>query len=296
MAPRISVVVNTLNEEANLPFALRSVARWADEIVVVDMHSDDRTRDIAREFGAVVHLHERSEIVDAARAFALEQAGGDWILLLDADEIIPAPLARKLHEIARADEVDAVTMSRINYILGIALPHTGWGPRQDLHTRFFRRGAMYATDTIHGFLHPVPNLRVATLPYAPDLAIVHFAYFDLTQFIEKLNRYTGVEARQAFERGERASRRGAVLRAAREFLGRYLKNSGYRDGWRGFYLSFFMAFYRLAADAKLAEIEAGISARNVRREYHRRAEALLDDEVRNERSELNERGVVRAAN
>src|SRR5450759_1251360 len=95
MGTRISAVINTLNEERNLPFALRSVQDWVDEIVVVDMHSEDATRDIAKQYGARVFLHERLGYADPARAFALEQAVGDWILLIDADELIPAPLSER---------------------------------------------------------------------------------------------------------------------------------------------------------------------------------------------------------
>ncbi|PYU89881.1 MAG: glycosyltransferase family 2 protein, partial [Acidobacteria bacterium] len=116
MGPRISVVVNTLNEEKNLPYALRSVRSWVDEIVVVDMHSQDRTVEIAREYGAKVYSHEPMGFVEPARAFAVAQAGGDWILILDADEVVPLLLSRRLREIARRDEADVVTLPRLNYL------------------------------------------------------------------------------------------------------------------------------------------------------------------------------------
>jgi glycosyltransferase involved in cell wall biosynthesis len=85
--PRISAVFNTFNEEKRLRFALRSVKPWVDEIVVVDMHSSDATRTIAENFGAKVFLHEPLGYADPARAFAVAQATGDWILMLDADRL-----------------------------------------------------------------------------------------------------------------------------------------------------------------------------------------------------------------
>ena len=88
-AQRISVVINTLNEERRLPYALRSVQDWVDEIVVVDTHSDDKTVEIAEEFGARIFTHERVGYADPARAFAFARATGDWILILDADELVP---------------------------------------------------------------------------------------------------------------------------------------------------------------------------------------------------------------
>ncbi|MGH9356058.1 MAG: glycosyltransferase family 2 protein, partial [Terriglobia bacterium] len=132
LGSRISVVINTFNEEKNLPYALRSVQTWADEIIVVDMHSEDRTVEIARQFGAKVYFHERMGFVEPARAFAIGQASGDWIMVLDADEIVPEPLSRKLIEIAHGDEgVDAARLPWVNYLLGAAIRHTGWGPSQD---------------------------------------------------------------------------------------------------------------------------------------------------------------------
>src|SRR5579883_1198418 len=118
MRPRISAVINTLNEEKNLPFALQSVCTWVDEIVVVDMHSTDRTLEIAREFGARIFLHEPMGFAEPARAFALARATGDWILLLDADEVVPFSLSRRLLSIAANNESDAVLIPWLNYVFG----------------------------------------------------------------------------------------------------------------------------------------------------------------------------------
>ena len=131
MTISISVVIITLNEEANLPYALRSVRAWADEVIVVDMHSDDRTRQIAKEYGARVYLHDRVGYPEPAREFALAKTKGDWILILDADELIPARLARLLQSIAISDKADAVSIPRLNYLLGTPAVGMGWGPKQD---------------------------------------------------------------------------------------------------------------------------------------------------------------------
>ncbi|HET8655700.1 MAG TPA: glycosyltransferase family 2 protein [Longimicrobiaceae bacterium] len=268
-------MINTLNEEENLPLALRSVVSWADEIVVVDMASDDRTVEIAREFGARVYPHERCDFVEPARAYAFAQATGDWVLVLDADEIVPAELAERLRAIARADAADAVRIPRLNYLLGVPLGYTAWGPKQDRHTRFFKRGTVRGNDRIHGRLRSSPDARVLDLPYQPGHAVHHFCYRDVTHFVAKLNRYTSVEALQAHDRGQRASAVRAVLHATKEFVSRYVKNGGYRDGWRGFYLSGLMAFYRFATYAKLQELESSLPAEAVREEYRREAERLL---------------------
>ena len=154
MKPRISVVINTLNEEGNLPYALRSVHTWADEIIVVDMHSEDRTVEIAREYGARVYFHDRIAAFDGARAFAVSQATGEWVFLLDADEMIPQPLSLKLMQIASDDTADVVIVSRLNYLLGGPLGNTGSGPYQDRHPRFFKKDKIDLNPRIQLFYPP----------------------------------------------------------------------------------------------------------------------------------------------
>jgi glycosyltransferase involved in cell wall biosynthesis len=271
--PTISVVINTLNEEHRLPFALRSVRDWVDQIVVVDMHSDDRTVAVARDFGAEVFMHERLAYADPAREFALAQATADWVMVLDADELVPYRLSRRLQEVAAADEVDVVSIPWQNYLLGAALEHTGWGPGQDRHHRFFRRGSVSARPDIHDYLHPEPRARVLDLPVEPGLAVVHFNYRDVTQFVEKLNRYTSVEA--TANPGDRGGPGRAMLRMTREFARRYIRRGGYRDGWRGFYLSALMAMYRLVVAAKREELRRNGPAEEVDKAYREIAERVL---------------------
>lgn len=276
MGSRISVVINTLNEEKNLAFALRSVQPWVDEIVVVDMHSEDQTVQIARDFSARVFFHDRVGFADPARAFALEQASGDWILVLDADELVPVPLSRTLLDLASSGKFDAVRVPFLHYILGAPLMHTSWGPRQGTLLRFFKKHHVQATSTIHDYLHLLPGSRVKELKFEPGLAIVHFNYLDSHHFIEKLNRYTSIEAEQTIQRGQRITPIGALLKAAKEFASRYIKGKGFLDGWRGFYLSFFMAFYRIAISAKTQELTVFGDRRQVESRYRREAEKILE--------------------
>ena len=274
-SPRISAVINTLNEERRLPFALRSVQGWVDEIIVVDMHSTDATREIAESFGARVFLHEPLGYADPARAFALEQATGDWVLLLDADELVPLPLSERLQEVARRDEADVVVIPWLNYLLGAPLLGTGWGPTQDRHERFFRRGSVTAKPAIHAFLAIQPGARVLELPYSEGLAVVHFNYLDVRHFVEKLNRYTDIEAERVHADRRSGSVPRAFVRAAREFVRRYLRHGGYKDGWRGFYLSALMAAYRIVVAAKVRELRVNGDRQAVEAAYAAEAEKVL---------------------
>lgn len=270
-------MVNTLNEEQNLPYALRSVRSWADEIVVVDMHSEDRTVEIANEFGAKVHLTRGPGFEYAPRAFAVEQATNEWVFVLDADELATEGLCRELEAVSRSSSADAAFLPRTNYLLGKPLTGAGWGPDQDAQLRFFKKRKMIASSLAHQDFRPTNDAKVTRVAYDGNNAIVHFNYLDTAQFIEKLNRYTTIEAQQAYERGERAGEVWAIYQAAREFLNRYLRKKGYRDGWRGLYLSGLMAMYRWTTQAKLRELESTGGRDAIAEFYRREAEKVIGE-------------------
>ena len=273
--PRISVVINTFNEEKNLPFALRSVCQWVDEIVVVDMYSTDRTVEIAKQFGANVHLHAGPGFRYPPREYAVQQASEPWVLMLDADELIPVSLSKTLRDIAQEDQIDVAVIPRLNYLLGKPMAHSGWGPTQDMQFRFFRKDSIVACSTAHRDFVPKPGARTRKIAYDGRNAIVHFNYVDSTDFVERLNRYTTVEALQAMERGERPTRSRAVAHALLEFANRFIRKKGFKDGWRGFYLCLFMVFYRIAVYAKMSEFQNAGGAEGIRSSYRAEAERLL---------------------
>lgn len=246
----ISVVINTLNEEANLARALRSVRTWADEIVVVDMQSDDATKEIARSFGARVFDHPRMGFADPARSYAVAQASHEWILILDADELVPRSLAIALRQVVDEGAADVVFIPRHNFFAGAPIEGNGWGPRDDRYPRFFRRGALELTPRIHDFMHPLPGVRVKSLPPDEAHALAHFAYLDVSSHLQKLNRYTSIEASTD---ASGTARKRSLLRALRA-ISLYALHSGHRDGWRGVYLAAAFVFYRVAVWAKAREL------------------------------------------
>jgi glycosyltransferase involved in cell wall biosynthesis len=277
MKPRVSVVINTRNEEANLPYALRSVATWVDEIVVVDMESEDGTVEIAESFGAKVFSHAPLGFADPARAFAVNKSTCDWILLLDADELVPRPLSAHLLEMAATDRADVADIAMRNFLLGAELGYTKWGPHQSRHKRFFKRNSVRMTAKIHNYYEPLKGTRIERLPAQPDLCLIHFNYVDIEQFLSKLNRYTSIEAEEALARGETTYALQAIFLALKEAVSRYFRSQGYRDGWRGLYLSLLMGVYRLVAQAKLTELRASGSRDSVLAHYNLFAEEILDD-------------------
>mgnify|MGYP001574636646 FL=1 len=252
---RISGVVIALNEAHQLHYALSTLMPWCDEVIVVDQHSEDETAKIAEEMGATVYQHDRTGgIADPARRFAVGKATGDWVFILDADEMIPPTLATHLRELVEPDpEIDVVLVPRANLILGRWIRHgNNWPSR---HARFFRPGSLLMTDRIHKSIEPAPGTRRHKLAADPALAIWHFPGGNLSDLVRKVDRYTDIEARQAYARGRRVNGpRDLFGEALKYFWRQYVKGRGYRDGTMGLAVAITRTYYRVLTAAKLYEL------------------------------------------
>jgi len=247
----LSAVILARNEEKNIRFCLNTLS-WCDEIVVVDMDSSDSTAAIAREYTDKVYFHEKVIAFDIAKKYGVEKAIGEWILLIDADEMIQYPLARRLRSYAEENKVDVVEIPFKNFILGDWVQHTGWGYMP--LPRFFRRDKINFTETIHDYMHVLPEAKVMRLASSDENCIYHFAYLDSSHFVEKLNRYTSAEAQHLYQIKVPFSVRRVIMSALLMFNGRYVVGKGYKDGVRGFVLSLMMAFYQALSHIKLWEL------------------------------------------
>ncbi len=247
---KISAVILARNEEANIRNCLETV-RWCDEIAVVDMESEDGTAAIAREYTDKVFTHRKIVTFDAAKQFAVEKATGDWILLVDADEMVPKRLAGTLREVASGGTADVVEIPFRHYIMGDWVRNSGWG--NSPLPRFFRRGKMVFTGVVHLYMRPAAGAATRRLDPSPGLCIHHFNYVDSAHFVEKLNRYTTIEALHMREANVSFTYGRLIVASLREFFGRFLKGRGFKDGPRGFSLCLMMAFYRALSHIKLWE-------------------------------------------
>src|SRR3989344_3516029 len=251
MPSKISVIINTFNEERNIEQAIRSV-EWADEIIVCDMHSDDQTIEIAGKMGAKVVFHKKEGYVEPARNFAISKASNEWILIVDADEVITETLARRLQEIANVTEqIDYVRIPRKNVIFGHFMRHSGWWP--DYKVRFFRKGQVRWTDRIH---RPPETLgQGLDLPADEKFAFVHHNYDTVSQFVERMDKYTTIQAKELKEEGHKFDWKDLFEKPLGEFLSRFFANEGYRDGLHGLALSLLQAFSFLVLYLKLWEMD-----------------------------------------
>lgn len=248
---KISVVINTRNEEKNLERAIGSVRQLADEIVVCDMHSTDKTQEIAKKLGAKVFLHEPTGYVEPARNFALSKATGDWILVLDADEQIPTTLAEKLKKLTMKPEADFYRIPRLNFIFGNAVKHSRWWP--DYNIRFFKKGAVKWSEIIHSV--PETHGSGQDLHPSEELAIVHHHYDSLSQYLERMQRYTDIQARFLMKDGYKFTWDDLVRKPVAEFLSRFFAGEGYKDGVHGLVLAILQAFSEALVLIKVWEAE-----------------------------------------
>lgn len=248
----ISVVINTLNEEANIARALESVKKFAGEMIVVDMHSDDKTVEIAKSRGAKVFDHKRVNYVEPARNFAISKASGDWILILDADEEIPTSLAKKLVEISKLpDEAVIWRLPRKNIIFDKWMKHARWWP--DYNIRFFKKGSVEWSNEIHSI--PITTGISAQLEEKEDFAIVHHNYQTIEQFLDRLNRYTTIQAKRLDENKHQFFWSDLLTKPSQEFLGRFFAGEGYKDGVHGLALSCLQGFSELVVYLKVWQLQ-----------------------------------------
>jgi glycosyltransferase involved in cell wall biosynthesis len=226
----ISVIVIAKNSEATIRRCLESVA-WADEIVLVDSGSTDRTAEIGRELGARVHQTPDWPGHGPQKNRALDLATGDWVFSLDSDEWI-TPEVRAELEAAMAAPGDkaAFMLPRRSSFCGRFMRHSGWWP--DYVKRLFRRGtARFSDDQGHDRL--IVNGAVGRLAKP----IHHETITSLEQLIDKMNTYSAMTARNLQQRGRRASIFTALFHGGWAFFRTYFLRAGFLDGREGLMLA-----------------------------------------------------------
>jgi len=226
----LSVVIITKNEEAGIRRCLESVA-WAEQIIVLDSESTDRTVAICRELGAQVHESSDWPGFGPQKNRALALATGDWILSLDADEWVSPELRAVIeHSITAPGGMAAFMMPRRSSFCGRVMRHSGWWP--DYVVRLFRRGsAHFSDDLVH------ERLIVDGLIGRLGTPLLHEAVPDLEAMMNKTNSYSTAGALMLHGQGRRASLVMAVLRGLWTFLRTYIFRLGFLDGREGFILA-----------------------------------------------------------
>ena len=250
---KISATVITFNEEENIAAALESLS-WADEIIVVDSESTDRTVEIARRYTDKIFIRPWPGY-SAQKNFASDQARNDWVFSLDADERISDELAS---ELARLD-LDAESgfagfeMPRQTYYLGRWIKHSGWYPDYKLRLCDRRRGR-WRGDYVHEALEVDGDVG----RLSGDL--LHYTVRDASEHHLRIDRYTSLAAEQSHSQGKRASFAALFFIPLTTFIRSFVVKRGFLDGVQGLAIAFFAAHYAFLKTLKLWEKNMQVEA------------------------------------
>jgi glycosyltransferase involved in cell wall biosynthesis len=250
----ISVIINTLNEESTIADCIRSVQGIADELIVCDMHSEDNTVNIAREFGARIVQIERMEgAYQRMRFLGIQASSHEWVLFIDADERMTESCKSYLKELAKNPTVDIVKIWSLYWYFGDWVINGGFF---GTNPRFFRKKVFlsrYREDAVQAHadwavLDGLPN--TITLP--KQYYLLHYAYPTIEKFaIKTIGIYARIEAEQRLKRNEVFSLKKMLSEPIKVFIRKYLFQKGYRDGIRGFILAALYSVFRFCMHANL---------------------------------------------
>jgi len=238
----LAVVIVAKNEAARIGDCIASAA-FADEVLVLDSGSTDRTAQIAQAAGARVAVTDWPGYgLQVARGFSL--ARSDWVLSLDADERITPALQREILAAIASGEHDGYRIPRWSEFCGKVMHHGGWRP--DFTLRLGRRAkAGFTSDFLHA--HMTVDGRVDDLAQS----LIHLSYPDVHDILEKLDRYSSGSARDMHARGKKASLRKAIAHGLFAFVRTYLLKLGFLDGRHGLMLAIYNAEYAYYKYVKL---------------------------------------------
>ncbi len=248
MTQKLSVAIITCNEESNIRRTLESI-KWADEIVVVDSGSTDKTTDICREYTDKV-IHQDWLGFSRQKNLAIEKTSGDWVLSLDADEPIEQALAEEIRGIISSpDSLDGYRVPRKTFFLGKQVRYGGWYP--DYNLRLFRRGkGRFEDRAVH------EAIKVQGMIGNTRHALLHYAYPDIASYMSSIDKYSSLAVSVMAEKGISDYKSGWVnilFRPMLTFALKYIFRLGFLDGKRGLVLNLFHSYYVFAKYAKAWE-------------------------------------------
>ncbi len=227
-AVKISAIIITYNEEKNIARCLESLEEVADEILVVDSHSTDRTLEIVRSFGAKILLHDFDGHIEQKNV-ALDHATYDYVISLDADELLSIELIRSIAQVKLDFRADAYIFNRLNNFCGKWIKHGLWYP--DRKVRLWdRRSGRWGGNNPHDKVMLHPGAVVHRLP--GDL--LHYTVNHVGEYIGQINKFSSIQANVLMGKNVHPNFFQIYLKPCYKFLLGYLFRLGLLDGWRGF--------------------------------------------------------------
>ena len=251
MAPKISAAVITFNEEEKIADCLKSLS-FADEFVVVDSHSTDKTREIALAMGAKVIERDWPGHV-AQKNFALSAADGEWVISLDADERVSGKLRSEMARVMENPRADGYAMPRRVFYINRWIRHCGWYPARKVRLVKKAKARWEGAD---------PHDALAVEGTVEKLAgdIYHLSFDSIYDHLKTVDHFTRVGAQEALRAGKRSSPLDVTIRPLFTFAKMYLLKLGFLDGWPGLIVCVFSAFHTFTKYDRLSRLVTAKSA------------------------------------
>ncbi len=243
---KLSAIVTCFNEEANIGDCLRSL-HFADEILVVDSFSTDRTVELARPLATRLLQHEY-ENPARQKNWAIPQAAHEWVLVLDSDERVTPELEEEIRAILRQPQFDGYWIRRRNFFWGREIKHGTWSTDKVL--RLFRRDVGRYEDRE---VHEEIEIRFATGICRERM--LHYSYRGVDDYLRKVTRYGGWGANDADRRGREGSAWRIFAHSTGHFLKSYILKQGFRDGAPGLAIAYMEAYHAFFKYARLYELQ-----------------------------------------
>jgi len=227
---KLSVGIITFNEEKIINKTLEAIKDIADEIIIVDSLSTDRTVEIAKELGATIFSEEWKGFGPQKNS-VIKKCKGDWILLLDADEVVSAELRERIIEVINSpDSNEVFKIKRSSICFGEKIKHGGWG--SDYVIRLWKKGCVHiGEELVHErYISSKPTRNI-------DHILWHYTNFSIEKYFNKFNSYTTLGAAEYFKRGKKATFIKLYLSPLFKFIKDYFFRLGFLDGSIGFLLA-----------------------------------------------------------
>lgn len=244
----ISAVVIVKNEEENLKKCLQNLS-WCDEIVVIDDFSSDKTKEIAKTFGAKIFEKKLDSDFSAQRNFGLSKAKNEWVFFVDADEIVSEELRGEIRLKIRVNKAKGFFVKRVDFMWGEEIKHGEFGNIKLL--RLGRRDFVEWKGKVHETLNVKGSVSVLKNP------LYHYPHKSINSFLKEINFYTDIRARELFDEGKRADLFSIVFYTKAKFIQNYFIKLGILDGVRGLILSLLMSLHSFLVRGKLWQLENG---------------------------------------
>lgn len=250
----LSAVIITFNEERHIARCIDSLREVADEIVVVDSLSTDRTREICLEKGVRFVSHAFEGYV-AQKNFAVSQATNEHVLSVDADEILSDVLARSINDVRSRWMFDAYYMNRRTDYCGKWVLHGGWYP--DRKIRLFRKQAgSWEGLRLHESYRVKEGMRIGYL----EGDLLHYSYGSVSEHLRQIDRFSLIAAEELFEKGVRSNVFKVFFRPPAKFISTYLLKRGFLDGWTGLIIACNSAHGVFLKYLRLLRLQKGLPA------------------------------------